>query len=72
MLRQPQILMRVDWVINPARVPKGAFEHIPHSSDLNRCTCVVHDKQDKRRFIRDIERTASEIQVIRQPQRPTR
>jgi hypothetical protein len=64
--------MRVDWVVNPARVPKGSFERIAHPDGPHRCTCVVHDDQDKQRFIRCIERTASEIQLIRQSPRSTR
>jgi hypothetical protein len=72
MLCQPQVLMQIDWKINPARVPKGCFENIPHPIELNRCTCIVHDEQDKQRFMRDIKRTMSQIQIIRQPQRPIR
>lgn len=59
--------MRVDWVINSARVPKGCFENIPHPNEPNRCTCIVHDEQDKQRFMRDIKQTMSRIQVIRKP-----
>lgn len=62
--------MRVDWVINPARVPKGSFERIPHRDGPHRCTCVVHDEADKRRFVRCIEQVASQIQLIPKAENP--
>jgi hypothetical protein len=57
MLRDPKILLHITWVISPARVPKGSYQKITHRNQPNRCTCIVHDEQDKRRFMKDIART---------------
>lgn len=55
-LTNPKVLLHITWQVDANRVPKGSYQKIQHP-EPGRVTCIVHDDEDKQRFMRDIARS---------------